>query len=260
MIEDKYLELIHGEIDRANSAEESAKLRAFLAAHAEARQFYEELTGMTAMLQEVKPVEPPPHLPQVIMNLLPMRPSSAREKRNFITAARTWLAATFRPGYAFAFAGGAVAGVILLVLFSQPVLKDEVTDWSKLYGTMGAPQTGENASGEKRLEISQPEVTGTISLKPAGESMIIEIVLDSPQSLELVISFDEKALGFKSLIEFEKVAPIEMVLNVGSIRFTHSSRQSYALVFARRAATTPAIDFKVLQNSALLYQNTLEDR
>jgi len=253
MLDDKYLELMHGELDGANSPKASAKLGAYLAANPEARQFYQELVSMSAMLQEVKPVAPPPHLQHAVMNALPPRRSSAQTKPNLLLEAGKWLAAKFEFKYAFAFAGGLTAGVLVFALFLPAKLQEEATDWSKLYGTIGAPHAAENMPGEKRWEIRQSEVAGTISLKNAGKTLAIEIALDSPQLIALVISFDGKASRFKSFMCFDEAVQAEMVMDRGAIRFAHTGRQNYAAAFELRAASVPVMNLQILRAGEVVY-------
>ena len=257
MIDKKYLELIQGEIDNANSPEQSAKLKDYLATHTEAQRLYDELEGMAAMLQEVKPVEPPPHLQQLIMNLLPPQRSAVGERRNIVAAIKDWLPHPFRPAYFFAFAGGAAATVLLFALFSPLVFKNDVAVWSKLYGTIGTPRSEQGAPGAERWEINQAEVTGALSLQFVDASLVVAVALDSPQSLDIIVSFDEHLLGFKSFVRLEETLPAEIALDRGSIRLTHRGRQSYTLVFARHTAAVPAISFKILAGGRLLYENIL---
>lgn len=247
MIDDKHLALIHGEIDGVNSPRNSDQLKAYLDAHPEARQFYEELRSMSAQLQEVKAVEPPAHLQHAIMNALPPRRSPAQSR--FVLEVKNWLADRFEIKYAFAFAGVMAAGVLLIMLLWPGGLMENEIGRAKLYGTIGAPPTG-----EKRLLIQQPEAAGTISLKQAGETVTAEIALASAQSLDLVISFDERKLGFKNFERRGQTAPAEIILREGMIKLTHAGAQNYALLFEKRAAA-PELSFQLHCLGQLVYEN-----
>jgi hypothetical protein len=257
MIDNKYLSLMHGEIDGANSPKESMKLQNYLAAHAEAQRFYDELVAMAALLQEVKSVEPPPHLEHTIMNALPPRRYPPPEKHGFVPEAGQWLAANFELKYAFTFAGGVAVAVLLFALFLHPSLKDDDTDWSKLHGMIGAPHSAENLLDVRRLEIQLPEVTGTITLKNAGNIIVVESKLDSPQPLDLVIAFDEQALGFKGFSLRDESARTEVTLNTTMIRLTRVEHKAYTFIFEKRTDATAKMNIQILCSNNLLYENEL---
>src|SRR5512145_1286032 len=127
MNDEKLLALMHGELDGVNSPRERARLKSYLAANPEAQKLYNELAAMSALLQKVKPVEPPPHLQNAIMNTLPRRrPAKARPA--LLTQVRNWFATGFEFKYALVFACGAIAGVALLTLFSHPSLQTDLLD------------------------------------------------------------------------------------------------------------------------------------
>ncbi len=59
-MDNKYLELIHNEIDRANTPEARVELEAFLAENPEAQALYNELAALTGMLDKVEARIRPP--------------------------------------------------------------------------------------------------------------------------------------------------------------------------------------------------------
>src|SRR5258708_23630965 len=82
MINDQTIELIHKEIDRLNSAEESALLRDRLAADPQAQELYDDLLKLGSILKSVEAVEPPRYLKNTIINSVQFhRPPVARTGR-----------------------------------------------------------------------------------------------------------------------------------------------------------------------------------
>jgi hypothetical protein len=254
MIADPFIELMHQEIDGANSPEESAKLHAFLASNPEARQLYEELAAMSNLLQEVKPVEPPAYLPHVIMNRLPPNRYASRSETNWLAGFREWLATKFSPQYAFAFAGGAMIGIVMYVLLVQTTLKSPVEDWSKFSGAMIQRETIENLKTVQTLEISAHGVSGKIDLKKAENVVAAELALDSAQPIEVTISFNEKQLGFKSLAMLDEAAASEAILISGAAQLTHAGRRRYAVVLTKKDAAAARLEFKIAGAGEVLYE------
>jgi hypothetical protein len=257
MIDEKYLALIHGELDGANSPKQSAKLKAYLAANVEAQKFYDELAVMFATLQEVKPIEPPAHLQYAIMNALPPRRDPARAGRNFLSAAAAWLTARLELKHAFSFASGLAVGVALFALFFHEKAKNEATDWSKLYGTIGAPPAASQLKSADSLEIRQPGVSGVINLKHAGETLVAEIALATPQPLDFFISYDANALGFKSFAVLEETEAVEADLRAGRIKLSHAGEKHYAFIFSRHGNMLPSINFQVMRAGTVLFEDKI---
>jgi anti-sigma factor RsiW len=122
MIDDKYTELIHREIDGANSPQESAQLKAYLAAHPEAQRFHDELASMSNLLREVQPVEPPAPLQDIVMYRLPNR-YAAQPKTSLLATLREWFEVKINFKYAYVFAGGLTMGIVMYALLLQTTLQ-----------------------------------------------------------------------------------------------------------------------------------------
>ena len=71
MLNRDQIELIHREIDGANSPEESAAVRSLMGQYPEARALAAELRHVTRLLDGVGEREPPPHLKRAILEALP---------------------------------------------------------------------------------------------------------------------------------------------------------------------------------------------
>jgi len=256
MIADQFIELMHHEIDGANSPDASARLQAYLASNPEARRLYEELASMSNLLQEVKPVEPPAYLPHVIMNRLPASRYTSRSATNWLAGSREWLATNFSPKYAFAFAGGAMIGIVMYALLAHPALQSPSEDLSKLSGTMIQRETIENFKTIQTLEISGHGVSGKIDLKNTENIVAAELALDSAQPIEVTISFNEKHLGFKSLTMLDEAVSSEAILIPGAAQLTHAGRRRYAVVLMKKDPAAVMLEFKIVGAGEVLYEKS----
>src|SRR5574341_714789 len=149
MIADKYTELIHREIDGANSPHESAELKAYLAAHPEAQRFHDELASMSNLLREVQPVEPPAPLQDIVMYRLPNR-YAAQPKTSLLATLREWFEVKANFKYAYAFAGGLTMGIVMYALLLQTTLQMP-GDLNKISGTIGQRELAENIKTVRSL-------------------------------------------------------------------------------------------------------------
>jgi hypothetical protein len=244
MISEKYIELIHREIDGLNSPPESAQLRDELAANPEAQQFYDEMRATASLLQEVKAVEPPAHLPHLIMNRLPANRYDARSQTGWWAGLREWLEVKFNFNYVYAFAGGLAVGVTLLALVSQTTLP--ALDSDQLTGTMIQRDGKEAFKTIKNLEINRGGFAGKIEVKQSAEMVRAELRLDSTQPLELTISFDDRQLGFTSLTMLEDSALGEAILIANAVQLTHVGQKSYAVVFSKKDRGASKLEIKIV--------------
>src|SRR6266540_2839071 len=71
MLHRDQIELIHREIDGANTPDESAAFRSLIQENPEARALEAELRQMTAHFARWQEREPPPHLKRTILDALP---------------------------------------------------------------------------------------------------------------------------------------------------------------------------------------------
>jgi anti-sigma factor RsiW len=251
MIADKYIELIHRELDGANTPAESARLKAYFAANPAAQQFYEELTEMSGMLKEVRAVEPPAHLQQVIMNMLPPNRYAAPAKASWLTALREWLETKFNFKYAYAFAGGLTFGIVMYALLLQTTFQP--ADLSKLSGTMApAEQTA-----TENFAIAAKEVSGNIAVRKSDELVLAEIALASQQPVELVIAFDETNVRFKGLDLFDQPAPGDITILSNAVKLIHAGQRRYDMTFIKKNAA--ALHVKILLAGNLVYERTFEN-
>jgi len=250
MIADKYIELIHREIDGLNSPRESTQLKDHLAANPEAQQFYGEMMATSSLLQAVKAVEPPAHLPYVIMNRLPANRCGASSPIGWWAELREWLEVKFNFNYVYAFAGGLAVGVALFVLVSQTTMPP--LDSDKLSGTMIQRDRQSEFKTFKSLEINRDGVTGKIEVQRSAEAVRAELALASTQPLELTISFDEQQLGFTSLTMLENAALGEAILISSAVQLTHVGQKRYAVVLTKKGQTASKLEFKLVRAGGLL--------
>lgn len=253
MIADKYIELIHREIDGRNSPQASAKLAAFLAANPQAQKLYDELQALSGMLQEVKPVEPPPHLPHMIMNRLP---PSQPVRRSLFAPLQEWLEARGKFKYAYVFSGGLAAGLAAVAIFFQTA-RPTSEDLSKLSGAMIPREQVENLKTAESREIKHEQVTGVLHLKDSPEIMVVEFSLASMQEVELDVAFDEKNLAFKGVIAFAQSFPGEVNVRGSALELKHRGQQRYAVIFVKQKQAAGALHLKIGRAGEIFYHQTL---
>ncbi len=256
MIDNKYLELLHGELDGANSPQESALLTAYLAANPEAQRLAEELRGMSNLLGEVKPVTPPAHLQYAIMNTIARRRAPRTAKHGQLAAFKNWLIEIFEPKSAFSFAGGLAVGVLLFALALQ-MTKDGASDSTKLYGTIGAPHTAEQQTASKPRIISHEVATGAMNWHREGDVLVVEITLAAAEAFDLIVLFEPSGLRCKGISVIDGAELPDAVLQAGRLQLSHVGEKSYRITFQASKEAAPAACVQFQRNGALLYDEKI---
>ena len=78
MLNQEQIELIHRELDGANTPADRAAFRSLLEQNPEARAFAADLRRVTQLFDQVEAREPPPHLKQAILDALPQPARASR--------------------------------------------------------------------------------------------------------------------------------------------------------------------------------------
>jgi hypothetical protein len=142
--------------------------------------------------------------------------------------------------YAYTFAGGAVAGILLFAF-----LTGSPSDTSSLVGTIGSPVPPAIHSAE----IDFPEVQGTFSAEADGNTVIATVTVNAAEEVELIVRFDEAALEFDHS-EASGQASGTVVSNAGRLELKGSGLMVHKFVFLRKSADAVALNADVLINGA----------
>lgn len=244
-MDQRIVDLIHGDIDGLNSPEEQKELLQLLEASAEARREHARMRALCEWLDSMPSCEVPPGLSDSILAGIP-RPatasiaaaSSARRPR------RGWL------GAAAVLAATVACVAVLLVRAPAP----EALDASALTGTIGQPAAG---LGVASLGLDAPGISGAISAQRHEHGFTIDIELDADRPVSVVA---ESAGVPLELAGFLPLAgnPASVSESGGSIRVLHSGKQHYALVVGPGSASAASIDVTVYEGERVIKQGRLD--
>lgn len=207
MIDEKFVELIHKEIDGDLSDRERAELESFLSRNAEAQALQRDLTKMSQALTEVSAEEPPVNLKKRIMNAIPSNRYALQQKS---------FAQTFFPGlkfnfkYAYVFVYGLAFGIVATaaILNLRPGINA-----SDVSGALVVNQSTEQASLLKEINLNNSNLSGTITIRTARGLVLSEINLQSNTNVDVQMQFDPEHLRFQEMKNLQ-TEPIQ--LNVES--------------------------------------------
>jgi hypothetical protein len=242
-MDERTIELIHGEIDGANSPADHGELQRRLEASPEARQALEEMRALAALLAAAPAYEPPPGLRDAIRARIPQpvpRPAPTRVAR----VPRAWLGA--------AVAMAATAAFVAVVVIRAPEHLE--LDPSTLAGTIGQPAGG---AASASLRLDEPGIAGTITLQRHERGLAIDVDLDSGRPVAMVATTTGTPLELKGFLPHDG-SPAELGQQHGEIRLLHSGKQHYSLVLSSGPVAGTTIDLRFYDGDQLIREARLE--
>lgn len=190
MIDERFLELVHAELDGEMSHGQRAEFERRLLEDPAARRYRDGLRGVVDALDQLDVVDPPPTLRPSIL--------AAVGVRDEVPGAGTSIAIGrfSQPArYAAAVAAGLILGIAGARFASDRLAAPEVED---LVGTMAGRQDVTPAHVD-RVELDLATVSGSIDLYEVGSTLVIEFDLASQQPIDVVVACDGRTARLNGL-------------------------------------------------------------
>jgi hypothetical protein len=239
-MDERTIELIHGDIDGELDAAQRVELGRILEASAEARSEHARLRALSTMMAGLPECAPPPGLRDSI--LAKARPP-ARAARRLPVRKRTGL------GLAAALAATVVG--IAVFIGQHPEFAE--LDASALAGTLGRPLVD---GPPPSMRLDGDVVSGTIILHRGKEGLALEVDLNASKPVEIVAAAGRARLNLQGFVRVDG-APSGMDGEEGTVRVSHAGRQHYVLVLASDDAPE-AIELAVFDGQELIQKTRLE--
>lgn len=240
MLKKNIIDLLNQELDGTNTRKSSATVKRLLQKNAEARQYFSDLQSVAAMIKQVPTVEPPRRLKKKILSALFPEAQSAASPVHKRLLDGFLSGFSFRTAYTFA--GGAVAGILLFVLFTNIP-----PDTDSMVGTMAPNHTA--AVGSANVSLDQ--VSGTIVATETGSTLTTDLNLDCRQEIDVVLNFDEHQLKVESFHP-EDNSRSTITLLEGQARLTLTGPNRCSVSFQNTMDSTPSLTAKVFSRGVLL--------
>lgn len=246
---EKYLELIHAEMDGEASDEQLAALREYLASHPEAQNVYAELVMLTDVLNQVKEVEPPSDLRASILAGLPPRPRAleigarASRLRLRIPLVR----------YGYALAAGLLLGVLLTGVAFRNLSPLEKPD---VYGTMTALDNSSHYVVTEQMKLAAPDLGGSVELSRSGHNEMIVFDLNGKRAVEVEVRFDGSRAGLKGFSQ-QPNSIRSFEAKEGSISFRSEGKQRSTVILASEKQAQLLLNLSFYVGGKLVHQGTV---
>ena len=192
MTTERYIELIHGEIDGVNTPAESAELQKIVRDDGAAREFQEHMQQLAGTLDLVDDVEAPEGLRESIRaGIVPRAAASPHPIRQRF----------FSPAAGFRLAAALAAGLILGLLAGPWVFDHEVA-WnpSDFAGSMTPPVNG---SAVPQLRFDRDLVSGTVQLVEEEDRILVTFDVSARAPMDLIFDYDFEKSIFKGFFRRE---------------------------------------------------------
>jgi hypothetical protein len=247
---EKYLELMHAELDGKASDKELATLWDYLARNPEAQRVHTELAKLTNILSQVERVETPGDLHTSIMAALPPRSTGLE------TVARNsspWRLRIPLIRYGYALAAGLLLGAVLTGVAFRNLSPQEKSD---VYGTLAIRENAPPYVAVDQMKLDSPDLTGSVELSRSGSNAMIVFDLNGQQPAEVEIGFDSSQGGLTGFSQRpDSIHSFEA--KEGSISFQSEGKQRSTVILKSEKNAQLILDLKFYAAGKLVHQGQL---
>lgn len=253
MIDKRYIELINGEIDGANSPEESAELGRHLETHPEAQRYYDELREIGHAFAEVKDVDPPKELRGAILASV-ARWRRRPQRESYLARIRERLMPQARPRYAFAFVTGVLVGFCVFAVSSLVMLRGATGPADGLYGTLTTGREVEIISSEC-IPFDLPELYGGACIEHSTAVVQANLDLSTDEEIRVVFEYDDEIRfeGLRALDESDHTMQVEG----NRAELTHMGECDYVLVFSDGRSSGSPLHISISAADNLIFEKSI---
>lgn len=257
MIQPRYIELMHGEIDGANSPDQTRDLQAYLAAHPDVQAQFQELREALGLLDGLPAQEPPADLrPRILAAVAAAGvPESAAGRSRLAGWREAWRRLGARAGYRYAFVAGFAACLLVTVVAWHLAAPGRLGDPSHLHGTILRQAAPERAGGEV-VSIVGDDLAGRVQVAFDGARTVVRLELTSGRPVEVVfVGEGNLALGgFRATAG----APTMLAADGRRLAFAHDGAGGYEIAFDHHPDRMASLTVRVVAQHDVLWERMIK--
>ncbi len=247
-IDDKYIELIHADIDGEIGSADKEELDAFLAGSEDGRQLYDELHSLSSMLDNSEDETPPEHLRHLIMNNLPASNREPQESPGFLEV----LFATPALKYAGTFAAGVV--LTLSLVDSGEISNNAFEDVTGLVGTVADPSAGEIAS---IVTVNKAEIAGRVSLRNTESLLILDFDLVAKDPINIEAEYTDRTIWFNGFAQLESEGTT-VSAQTGQVTLGMQGKRRYAVYLHNEGGRGTTVNLRFVAGGEIVHEASLD--
>lgn len=253
MADEKYIELINQELSGTITPQQREDLHEYLRKSPDARNLYRELLQTSDLLSDVRDVEPPAYLKNLIMNSVDFSRYRARQGRPVLTFLTRVRQIGLRPRFAYVFALGVVVGLVVYSQFLTRPAGRYPPDVRDLYGTIGVARDA-NFETIECLPIDLPQMDGTVTLSRFADVLVFDFGLHGSGPSEILLEYEPDQVTFGGLRPGD---PASLLLETGSryIRASASDDLAFGLSFVKAPESPASFDLGLIVSGKILHSH-----
>ncbi len=252
MIDRRTIALINGEMDGENTHEESETLRQILSRNPEAQKLLEDLKKLERNFSSISRVDPPANLKRNVMRSIEERRMPARASKNTFNLLDLLFPVRSLPRLGFAFSGGVLAGVALVVLYftviSHPAIDDRDASGTIL-GPSESLQTADDAA------ITANGVEGRVVIEYSRAVSVMRVNLTMKPDVRVRFLFNPDAAKLKGVASAEGF-PGTLTQSSGQLEMGNGGG-AFRAFFAPGASSTESVHLEIVSGGSILYERSL---
>lgn len=261
MIPAEIIELMHGEIDGANSTSDSECLHAYLAEHPDVRVQYQELREAVGIFCRLAPLEPPENLRQRISDALDAVDASRHTPRFAGRASPAgswrvfWSNLRTRWNCRHAFALGLVGGLLLSATAWQLIGPGWPPSPDDLRATVMNREASRRDTGSRIMISDVPGVTGDVRIAQERHETLIRLDLSSVRPVQIRLLGDEDFF----LGSYGVRGPFLENLSIDGrrITLTHQGSGTHDVVLHHLQEEVPTITLQIRDDGAIIWERVI---
>ena len=249
---------MHGEIDGTNSAEESAELKNYLDAHADAMAYYEELRAVDNAFRENEGLDPPPSFKASVLAGIRGRTAGDRGTTRVIRLRPRRL---LRRKPAYAFATGLLIGFSLCAVTAVILVRSTGTPFPvtydatrRPYGMMMAEEGGRLLSSQC-IPLELEGLYGGACIEHVESAVSVHLGLSAPEEIRILFEYDSELHfeGYTALDDGEHT--FQVGTNMAELK--HSGDCDYNIRFRDGRANGSPLRMKVLSSDEVVFDMSI---
>jgi hypothetical protein len=249
MIDRRTIALINGEVDGENTPEESEILRQIVARDAEARNLLEDLKKLERNIASISAVPPPAGLKKSIMVSVQERRVPARIRVRRFSLSDFLFPGRPLPRLGFAFGGGVVAGILLVILYLAVANHPSIDAWDASGALFDLPS--ESFQTVERAVISVQGAEGSIATEFSGPASVLRVNLTLKPGLTARFLFDSGGAKLKGVSLGDEFTGT-LTQSDGLVEVSRGGG-AFRVFFAANASSKQNVRFQVVSEGQLLY-------
>jgi hypothetical protein len=252
MIDRKTIAMINEEVDGTNTPEESENLRQILAQNPEAQKLLVDLKKLERNFSSIPSVKPPTNLKRTVMRSIHERQLPASVSTHKFRLADFLFPVRSLPRLGFAFSGGVLAGIALVVVYFAVVSHPSIDDRDATGTILGSSESLQTAVDEP---ITGDGIEGRVATQYSSTLCVLNVNLTMRPDLVARFVYNPGDAKLKG-VALGDAFPGTLTQSNGQLEIGHGGG-TFKAFFAPGAIPTQDVRLQIVSAGNLLYDRSI---